>query len=226
MNAITVTDLYDFNETIAAEIFDQVTYPWEVLPKIHDFILELGKKLPEELFEKRGENIWVAKSASVAPTACLNGPLIIDEDAEIRHCAYIRGNAIVGKGAVVGNSTELKNVILFNKVQVPHYNYVGDSILGFKSHMGAGSITSNVKSDKTLVIVKNQETSYETGLKKMGAMLGDNVEVGCNSVLNPGTVIGRQSNIYPTSMVRGVVPADSIFKKDGTIVTKKTVNRF
>ena len=220
MNAITITDLYLLEETIAKDIFDGVTYPWEVLPKIHDFILELGATLPADRFEKRGENIWIAKSATVAPNACLNGPLIVDEEAEIRHCAFIRGNAIVGKGAVVGNSTELKNVILFNKVQVPHYNYVGDSILGFKSHMGAGSITSNVKSDKTLVVVKDTDISYETGLKKMGAMLGDNVEVGCNSVLNPGTVVCRNSNIYPTSMVRGIVPAASIHKKDGTIVVK------
>lgn len=221
MNAITVTDLYQLEETIAADIFDGVTYPWEVLSKIHDYILELGETLPADRFEKRGENIWIAKSASVAPTACLNGPLIVDEEAEIRHCAFVRGNAIVGKGAVVGNSTELKNVILFNKVQVPHYNYVGDSILGYKSHMGAGSITSNVKSDKTLVVVKDGDMAYKTGLKKMGAMLGDNVEVGCNSVLNPGTVIGRNSNIYPTSMVRGVIPAGSIHKKDGTIVEKR-----
>ena len=163
----------------------------------------------------------MAKSAKVAPTACLNGPLIIDEEAEIRHCAFIRGNAIVGKGAVVGNSTELKNVILFNKVQVPHYNYVGDSILGFKAHMGAGSITSNVKSDKTLVVVKSAETSVETGLKKMGAMLGDRVEVGCNSVLNPGTVIGRDSNVYPTSCVRGVIPANHIFKDAAHVVEKQ-----
>ncbi|MDE6926792.1 MAG: UDP-N-acetylglucosamine pyrophosphorylase, partial [Acetatifactor sp.] len=188
------------------------------------FIIELGKSLPEDIFEERGENIWVAKSAKVAPTACLNGPLIIDEEAEIRHCAFVRGNAIVGKGAVVGNSTELKNVVLFNKVQVPHYNYVGDSILGYKAHMGAGSITSNVKSDKTLVVVKGKgiagDIAIETGLKKMGAMLGDNVEVGCNSVLNPGTVIGRNSNIYPTSMVRGVVPADSIYKTKTEIAKK------
>lgn len=220
MNAITIADLYQLEETIAKDIFEGVTYPWEVLPKIHDFILQLGATLPTDRFEKRGEDIWIAKSASVAPTACLNGPLIVDEEAEIRHCAFVRGNAIVGKGAVVGNSTELKNVILFNKVQVPHYNYVGDSILGFKSHMGAGSITSNVKSDKTLVVVKDTDTFYETGLKKMGAMLGDNVEVGCNSVLNPGTVICRNSNVYPTSMVRGIVPAGSIHKKDGTIVEK------
>lgn len=221
MENITIYDLFDLKETIAAELFAGAEYPWEVLPKIHDFIIELGKRLPEEFYEKRGEDIWVAKSARVAPTACLNGPLIIDEEAEIRHCAYIRGNAIVGKGAVVGNSTELKNVVLFNKVQVPHYNYVGDSILGFKAHMGAGSITSNVKSDKTLVTVKGKEDFLETGLKKMGAMLGDCVEVGCNSVLNPGTVVGRNSNIYPTSMVRGVVPADSIFKSQKEIVGKR-----
>lgn len=218
---ITVSELYDLKETIASELLKEVTYPWEALPKIHDFIISLGERLPKEIYEERGEHIWVAKSAKVASTACLNGPLIVDEDAEIRHCAFVRGNAIVGKGAVVGNSTELKNVILFNKVQVPHYNYVGDSILGYKSHMGAGSITSNVKSDKTLVAVKGEGISIETGLKKMGAMLGDNVEVGCNSVLNPGTVIGRNTNIYPTSMVRGVIPADSIYKKATEIAGKR-----
>lgn len=221
MSGITVADLYDLKETIAAELFRDVTYPWEVLPKIHDFILALGNSLSQEVYERRGEDIWIAKSAKVAPTACLNGPLIVDEEAEIRHCAYIRGNAIVGKGAVVGNSTELKNVVLFNKVQVPHYNYVGDSVLGFRSHMGAGSITSNVKSDKTLVVVKGKDVCIETGLKKMGAMLGDSVEVGCNSVLNPGTVIGRESNIYPTSMVRGVVPAHSIYKTRTEIAEKR-----
>lgn len=221
MSGVTVADLYDLKETMAAELFRDVTYPWEVLPKIHDYILALGNSLSREVFERRGENIWIAKSAKVAPTACLNGPLIVDEEAEIRHCAYIRGNAIVGKGAVVGNSTELKNVVLFNKVQVPHYNYVGDSVLGFRSHMGAGSITSNVKSDKTLVVVKGKDICIETGLKKMGAMLGDNVEVGCNSVLNPGTVIGRESNIYPTSMVRGVVPAHSIYKTRTEIAEKR-----
>lgn len=221
MNTITIQEMYDLKETIAAELFNGVTYPWEVLPKIHDFIIALGEKLPEDVYEKRGENIWVARNAKVAPTACLNGPLIIDEEAEVRHCAFVRGNAIVGKGAVVGNSTELKNVVLFNKVQVPHYNYVGDSVLGFKAHMGAGSITSNVKSDKTLVVVKGQNINIETGLKKMGAMLGDRVEVGCNSVLNPGTVIGRDSNVYPTSCVRGVVPANSIFKAQDNIVLKK-----
>ena len=222
MENIKIENLYNLNETIAASLFEDKNYPWEVLPKIHDYILELGKSLSPEIYEERGEAIWVAKSAKVAPTACLNGPLIIDEDAEIRHCAFIRGNAIVGKGAVVGNSTELKNVILFNKVQVPHYNYVGDSILGYKAHMGAGSITSNVKSDKTLVTVKGDGISLETGLKKMGAMLGDQVEVGCNSVLNPGTVIGRNSNIYPTSMVRGVIPANSIYKNRTEIAEKNS----
>ncbi len=218
--AITVSELFNLNETIAAELFKDVVFPWEVLSEIKDFIIKLGSSLPKDLYEEKGENIWVAKSAKVAPSACLNGPLIIDESAEIRHCAFVRGSAIVGKGAVVGNSTELKNVVLFNKVQVPHYNYVGDSILGFKAHMGAGSITSNVKSDKTLVVVKGEGFAIETGLKKMGAMLGDNVEVGCNSVLNPGTVIGRNSNVYPTSMVRGVVPANSIYKKNTEISEK------
>ena len=219
MDNITIKDLYNLNETVAADIFEGKTYPWEVLPEIKDFIIKLGNSLDPEIYEKKAEDIWVAKSAKIAPTACLNGPLIIDEEAEIRHCAFIRGSAIVGKGAVVGNSTELKNVILFNKVQVPHYNYVGDSILGYKSHMGAGSITSNVKSDKKLVIVKG-ENKYETGLKKFGAMLGDNVEVGCGSILNPGSVIGRNVNIYPLSSVRGVVPSDSIYKKASEVVTK------
>lgn len=220
MEAIKIRNLYTLEETIAADLFTDAEYPWEVLPKIHDFILKLGETLPADVFEKRGDDIWVARSAKVAPTACLNGPLIVDEDAEIRHCAYVRGNAIVGKGAVVGNSTELKNVVLFNKVQVPHYNYVGDSVLGYKSHMGAGSITSNVKSDKTLVVVKIGAEEIPTGLKKMGAMLGDNVEVGCNSVLNPGTIIGKHSNVYPTSCVRGFIPAGSIYKKQGEIAGK------
>lgn len=222
MEACKISNMYTLSETIAAGLFEGAEYPWEVLPKIHDFILELGKSLPADKFEKRGEDIWIAKSATVAPSACLNGPLIVDEEAEIRHCAFVRGNAIVGKGAVVGNSTELKNVVLFNKVQVPHYNYVGDSVLGFKSHMGAGSITSNVKSDKTLVVVKSAGEKIETGLKKMGAMLADHVEVGCNSVLNPGTVIGRNSNIYPTSCVRGCIPANSIYKNEKEIVEKAT----
>lgn len=220
MEQFTVKNLYTLGETIAAGLLEEVTYPWEALPKISAFIVALGKTLPTDKYTEVKENVWIAKSASVAPTACINGPAIIDEEAEIRHCAFIRGNAIVGKGAVVGNSTELKNVVLFNKVQVPHYNYVGDSILGFKSHMGAGSITSNVKSDKTLVVVKNGGEKMETGLKKFGAMLGDNVEVGCNSVLNPGTVIGKNSNVYPTSMVRGCIPAGSIYKKQGEIAEK------
>ena len=220
MEQLQIQNLYDLTQTIAAPLFEGATYPWELLPKISAFIIELGNRQPEDKYEKRGENVWIAKSATVFPTAYINGPCIIDEEAEVRHCAFIRGNAIVGKGAVVGNSTELKNVILFNKVQVPHYNYVGDSILGYKSHMGAGSITSNVKSDKTLVVVKSPYGNIETGLKKMGAMLGDNVEVGCNSVLNPGTVIGRCSNVYPTSMVRGFIEPDSIYKKQGEIVSK------
>ena len=220
MKKCEIHQLYNLEETIAADIFKDVTYPWEVLPKIKDFIVELGNTLDTEIYEKRGENIWVAKSAKVAETAFLNGPLIIDEGAEVRHCAFIRGNAIVGKNCVVGNSTELKNVILFNSVQVPHYNYVGDSILGYKSHMGAGSITSNVKSDKTLVVVKSADEKMETGRKKFGAMLGDFVEVGCNSVLNPGTVIGPHTNIYPLSPVRGVVPAHSIYKNKNKIVSK------
>ena len=219
--ALTVKKLYTLDQTIAKDIFEGVTYPWEVLPKISSFILELGKTLSEDEYEKRGENVWIAKSAKVAPTAFINGPAIIGKESEIRHCAFIRGNAIVGEGAVVGNSTELKNVVLFNKVQVPHYNYVGDSILGYRAHMGAGSITSNVKSDKTLVVVKDGEDQIPTGLKKFGAMLGDCVEVGCNSVLNPGTVVGRNAQIYPTSCVRGVIRANSIYKKQGEIVEKR-----
>ena len=223
MDNAKIINLYNLEETIAGEYLAQYTYPWEALKGISDFIKQLGPTLDPEKYERRGEDIWVAKSAKVAPTACLNGPLIIDEDAEIRHCAFVRGSAIVGKGSVVGNSTELKNVILFNTVQVPHYNYVGDSILGHKSHMGAGTITSNVKSDKTLVVVKDcYDTKEEiaTGLKKMGAMLGDNVEVGCNSVLNPGTVIGRNTNIYPLSRVRGVIPAGHVFKDKDNVVAK------
>lgn len=220
MEQCYIQNLYNLEETIAKDIFGGLTYPWEVLPKISDFIVKLGETLDTGLYEKRGENIWVAKSAKVAPTAFLNGPLIIDEGAEIRHCAFIRGNAIVGKNCVVGNSTELKNVILFNSVQVPHYNYVGDSILGYKSHMGAGSITSNVKSDKTLVVVKDGKDEVKTGLKKFGAMLGDYVEVGCNSVLNPGSVIGSHTNVYPLSMVRGVVAEHSIYKNRNEVVQK------
>lgn len=220
MEQCKIKNLYDLNETVARDYMETAEYPWELLDGLGDYIRKLGASLDPETYEKRGEDIWVAKSATVAPTAYLGGPLIIDEEAEIRHCAFIRGFAIVGKGAVVGNSTELKNVILFNKVQVPHYNYVGDSILGYKAHMGAGSITSNVKSDKTLVVVKDGKEEIAAGRKKFGAMLGDHVEVGCNSVLNPGTVICPESNIYPLSCVRGVVPARSIFKKPGEIVKK------
>lgn len=223
MKELTVNELYTLDETIAKDLFEGVTYPWEVLPKISAFILELGATLNEEEYEKRGENVWVAKSATVAPTAYINGPAIIGKNAEVRHCAFIRGNAIVGEGAVVGNSTELKNVVLFNKVQVPHYNYVGDSILGYKSHMGAGSITSNVKSDKKLVVVKTEEGNIETGMKKFGAMVGDEVEVGCGSILNPGTVVGSHTNIYPLSSVRGFVPAGSIYKKQGEVVEKQNL---
>lgn len=224
MENAKIVNLYDLTQTIAGEYLAQFTYPWEALGGISDFIRVIGPKLDPEVYEKRGEDIWVAKSAMIAPTASLNGPLIIDEDVEVRQCAFIRGSAIVGKGSVVGNSTELKNVIIFNSVQVPHYNYVGDSILGYKSHMGAGSITSNVKSDKTLVVVKDKFDSGEeiaTGRKKFGAMLGDHVEVGCNSVLNPGTVIGRNCNVYPLSSVRGVIPAEHIFKDAQHVVKKE-----
>lgn len=223
MENAKIANLYDLSQTIAGEYLAQFTYPWEALAGISDFIRKIGPTLDPEKYEQRGEDVWVAKSAKVFDSAYLGGPLIIDEDAEVRHCAFIRGSAIVGKGSVVGNSTELKNVILFNTVQVPHYNYVGDSILGHKSHMGAGSITSNVKSDKTLVVVKDcydTKEEIETGLKKFGAMLGDGVEVGCNSVLNPGTVIGHNSNVYPLSRVRGVVPANSIFKDNNNVVAK------
>lgn len=221
MKDFTIEKLLNLNETIAEELFEGKTYPWEVLPEIKDFILKLGKTLDPEEYEYREGNIWIARSAKVAATACINGPAIIGRNTEVRHCAFIRGNAIVGEGCVVGNSTELKNVVLFNCVQVPHYNYVGDAVLGYKSHMGAGSICSNVKSDKQLVVVKDGEEKIETGLKKFGAMLGDYVEVGCGSVLNPGTVIGRNSNIYPLSSVRGCVPADSIYKNAAEIIKKQ-----
>ena len=220
MKDFTIEKLLDLKETMAAELFEGKTYPWEVLPEIKDFILKLGKTLDPDEYEYWEGDIWIAKSAKIAPTACINGPAIIGKDTEVRHCAFIRGNAIVGEDCVVGNSTELKNVVLFNCVQVPHYNYVGDAVLGYKSHMGAGSICSNVKSDKRLVVVKDGEEKIETGLKKFGAMLGDHVEVGCGSVLNPGTVIGRNSNIYPLSPVRGCVPADSIYKSRTEIVSK------
>ena len=221
MNQITIKALYTTENSIAKPFLDSKEYPWELLPGISSFISELGPTLPKDRFEEVKPNVWVAKSAIVAPTASITGPCIIDEEAEIRHCAFIRGNAIVGKKSVVGNSTELKNVILFDRVQVPHYNYVGDSILGYLSHMGAGSITSNVKSDKKPVVVKMDDLRIETGLKKFGAMIGDRVEVGCGSVLNPGTIIGPDSNIYPLSSVRGVVKAHSIYKKAGEIAEKK-----
>lgn len=220
MEECKICNLYSLDQTIAKKLLESAVYPWEVLPKIKEFIIELGNQLNKDEYEQKGENIWIAKTAKVAPTAYINGPAIIGKDAEIRHCAFIRENAIIGEGAVVGNSTELKNVILFNKVQVPHYNYVGDSILGYKSHMGAGSITSNVKSDKKLVVVKNGDAKIETGLKKFGAMIGDNVEVGCGSILNPGSVIGKNTNIYPLSSVRGVIKENSIYKNQNEIVEK------
>ncbi len=217
---LKAVNLFDYEQTIAKPLFESVTYPWEALSKIKNFILELGKTLAPEKYDKIGEDIWIAKTAKVAPSAYMHGPLIICDNAEVRHCAFIRGSAIVGENAVVGNSTELKNSILFNCVQTPHYNYVGDSILGYKSHTGAGVITSNLKSDKSLVTVDFNGKKVETGVKKFGAMIGDNVEVGCNSVLNPGTVIGRGTNVYPLSMVRGYVPENSIYKKQGEVAEK------
>ncbi len=221
MDNISVKAMYSLDKTIAAELFEGCTYPWEVLPKIKSFILSLGATLDPEKFEKSGDDVWIAKSATVFPSAYIAGPCIIDEEAEVRHCAFIRGSVIVGKGSVVGNSTEVKNAVIFDNVQVPHYNYVGDSVLGYRSHMGAGSITSNVKSDKTLVKVTVGGERIDTGLKKFGAMLGDFVEVGCGSVLNPGTVIGKNTNIYPLSSVRGTVPANSIYKKAGEVAEKR-----
>ena len=217
---VTIKELYDLTETAAKPLLESVTYPWEALPKIKDFIIELGNRLDPVEYEKGVENIWIHKSSTVFDCAYIAGPFIIGKDTEVRQCAFIRGSALVGDNCVVGNSTELKNVIISNNVQVPHYNYVGDSILGFHSHMGAGSITSNVKSDKTLVHVKGADFDIATGMKKFGAMLGDYVEVGCNSVLNPGTVIGSHSNIYPLSRVRGYVPSNSIYKDRNDIVTK------
>ena len=217
----SISDLYDLEHTLAGDYLKQFTYPWEALKGIKDLIIELGKSLDKEEYDEVSENVWVHKTAKVFPTAYLGAPCIIGPKTEVRHCAFIRGSALVGADCVVGNSVELKNVILFDHVQTPHYNYVGDSILGYYSHMGAGSITSNVKSDKKLVIVHNGTENIETGLKKFGAMIGDHVEVGCNSVLNPGTVIGRHSNVYPTSCVRGVVPENSIWKNSGEIINKK-----
>ena len=213
-------DLLDLSHTIAAPLFEGKEYPWEVLDDIKSFILALGPTLPGEEYEQVSEGVWIARDALIFPSAYIGGPCIIDHGAEVRHCAFIRGSAIVGKNCVVGNSVEVKNAVLFDNVQTPHYNYVGDSVLGYKAHMGAGSVTSNVKSDKTLVVVKNGEERMETGRKKFGAILGDGVEVGCNSVLNPGTVVGRMSNIYPTSCVRGMVPDMSIWKDKDNIVSK------
>ena len=213
-----IDELLDLSHTIAAPLFEGRTYPWEVMGDIKAFILALGPTLPKDEYDEVSEGVWIARDAAVFPSAYIGAPCIIDHGAEVRHCAFIRGSAIVGKNCVVGNSVELKNALLFDGVQTPHYNYVGDSVLGYKSHMGAGSITSNVKSDKTLVVVKNGGERMETGLKKFGAILGDFVEVGCNSVLNPGCVIGRRSSVYPTSSVRGVVPQDSIFKAPGDVV--------
>ena len=221
MESVKISDLYDLTQSMAGEALGELTYPWEILPKIKELIPALGEKLDPDVYEKKGENIWIAKSAKIAPTASITGPVIIGEETEVRPGAFIRGNALVGNNCVVGNSTELKNVILFNNVQVPHYNYVGDSVLGYKSHMGAGSITSNVKSDKTLVEIKVEGKIVATGLKKMGAILGDQVEVGCGSILNPGSVIGANTNIYPLSSVRGYVPGGSIYKKQGEIATKR-----
>lgn len=221
MNNTKITELYDLTHTMAIDYLKSFTYPWEALKGIGDMIISLGKKLDPKEYENPSENVWIHKTAKVFPSAYIGSPCIIGANTEVRHCAFIRGNALVGDNCVVGNSVELKNVILFDNVQTPHYNYVGDSILGYKSHMGAGSITSNVKSDKTNVVIKSADETLETGIKKIGAMLGDYVEVGCNSVLNPGTVIGRNSNIYPTSCVRGVVSADSIWKTGGIVISKK-----
>ncbi len=220
LTKLTVKALYSLEHTKAAVLLESVSYPWEALEKIGETIKEIGSRLPKELYDQKDGDVWIAKSAKVAPTAYIHGPAIIGEETEVRHCAFIRGNALVGDHCVVGNSTELKNVILFDNVQVPHYNYVGDSILGYRSHMGAGSITSNVKSDKKLVIVKEGEERLETGLKKFGAMIGDGVEVGCGTILNPGSVVGKNSNIYPLSMVRGYVAADSVYKNQNEVVAK------
>ncbi|MBQ4568963.1 MAG: UDP-N-acetylglucosamine pyrophosphorylase [Ruminococcus sp.] len=221
MNELKSVNLFDFERTIAKDLFESKEYPWELLPLISDYIKKLGPTLPADKFDNIGENIWVAKSAKIAPSAYLCGPLIIDEEAEVRHCAFIRGNAIVGKGAVVGNSTELKNCILFDCVQAPHYNYVGDSIYGYKAHTGAGVIASNLKADKSLVTVNFRGEKVQTGVKKFGAMVGDFGDIGCNTVMNPGSVIGRGTNVYPLSFVRGYVEANSIYKKQGEVVEKR-----
>lgn len=219
---LKIKNILDLEQTIAKDFFEGLTYPWEVFAGLDEKIIKLGESLPKDKFDEVAPHVWVAKSAKVAPTAYLGAPLIVDEEAEIRHCAFIRGSAVVGKGTVVGNSTELKSSILFNSVQVPHYNYVGNSVLSYKSHMGAGSITSNLKSDKSLVSIATSDGKVDTGLKKLGAILGSYVEVGCNSVLNPGTVIGSHTNVYPLSMVRGYIPANSIYKKAGEVVEKRS----
>lgn len=223
MQGYRIQDLFDLDKTQATDLLSEYEYPWEVLPHIGEYIIKLGNSLSEDEYDNPSENVWIAKSAKVYASASITGPCIIGPDTEVRHCAFIRGNALVGAGAVVGNSTELKNVILFDKVQVPHYNYVGDSILGYKSHMGAGSITSNVKSDKTLIDVKNGDEVFHTGLKKMGAILGDNVEIGCGSVLNPGSVIGANTNVYPLSSVRGCIPSGCIYKRLGEVALKEDI---
>lgn len=221
MKTTTIAELYDLSHTIAADYLKKLTYPWEALKGIGELIILLGKNLNPDEYDNPAENVWIHKTAKVFSSAYIGAPCIIGANTEVRHCAFIRGSALIGENCVIGNSVELKNVIIFDNVQTPHYNYVGDSILGYKSHMGAGSITSNVKSDKTNVVIKSSEGTIETGIKKIGAMLGDYVEVGCNSVLNPGTIIGRNSNIYPTSCVRGVVPENSIWKTGGVVITKK-----
>lgn len=220
LEELYISNLLDLSMTIASGIFDGLTFPWEALPRIKDYISVLGSKLPEEEYERIGDGIWIAKTAKVAPTASITGPVIICPGAEVRHCAFIRGSAIIGTDSVIGNSTELKNCIIFRSAQVPHYNYIGDSILGYKAHLGAGAITSNLKSDRSVVTVPCDNTRIDTELRKFGAIVGDNVEVGCNSVLNPGTVIGRNTTVYPLSMVRGIIPASSIYKKQGEIADK------
>lgn len=221
MKILKIKDLYDLNYTLAKELFNRFEYPWEVLLHIEKYIIKLGKELDKEIYEQVSENVWIAKSATVAKTALINSPCIIGENTEIRHCAFIRGAVLIGNNCVVGNSTEMKNAIIFDNVQIPHYNYVGDSILGYKSHLGAGAVTSNVKSDKTLIAVSSANGKIETNLKKFGAMVGDMTEIGCNSVLCPGTVIGKNCTIYPLSMVRGVIPKNSIFKDKDNIITKR-----
>lgn len=222
MDCCKIENLFSLKETIAREIFEGATYPWEILPKIKNFILELGERLDTNVYEKTGD-LWIARSAKIHKSADITGPCIIGENTEIRPSAFIRGSVIIGNNCTVGNSTELKNSILFNNVEVPHYNYVGDSILGFHAHMGAGSITSNIKADRRNIVIKNGTETLETGLRKIGAMLGDYAEIGCNAVLNPGSVVGKNTNVYPLSMVRGVVPANSIIKNQGelTIIKKE-----